>query len=231
MSVIEIQAKMQIPDSKPVSVVINAPEAGFRPEKWAMVLAHGAGNDMNHSMLANLAEGLAAQGHLVMRFNFPYREEGKKRPDGQKTLEKAWIAAFKYLKNHPHFRPQNMIAAGKSMGGRVASQLQASGAIDPKRMIFYGFPLHAPGKKDEPRSSHFKDINVPTLFFAGTRDSLCDLDALQKNLVQLPLEPALEIVEGGDHSFKLPKNADRDKQSVQDELLEKTIAWLDRPIG
>ncbi|MBI9075023.1 MAG: dienelactone hydrolase family protein [Desulfatibacillum sp.] len=229
MSVIEIQAKVQIPDSNPVSAVISAPENGFRPEKWAIVLAHGAGNDMNHSMMEALATGLARAGHLAMRFNFPYREEGRKRPDGQKRLEQAWLAAFRYLKNHPNFRPQNMVAAGKSMGGRVASQLQADGVLEANRLILYGYPLHAPGKKEEPRCPHFKNINTPSLFFAGTRDSLCDLKTLRRNLVLIPTPPKLEIVEGGDHSFKLLKSADRDKQAVYAEILEKTLAWLAQP--
>ena len=197
MAIIDIQAKVPIPDSNPISAVITAPETGFRPEKWAIVLAHGAGNDMHHSMLVSLAAGLAREGHLAMRLNFPYREEGKKRPDSQKVLEKSWLAAFRYLKNHPNFRPRHMIAAGKSMGGRVASQLQAAGSLNANLLILYGYPLHAPGKKTEPRCSHFKDIHVPTLFFAGTRDTLCDLDTMQKNLVQIPVEPVLHIVEGG----------------------------------
>ncbi len=226
MGVIDIKAQVKIPDSEPVSAVITAPDSGFRPEKWAIILAHGAANDKDHSMLVALAKGFAQEGHLAMRFNFPYREEGRKRPDGQKKLEAAWLGAFRYLKNHPNFRPENMIAAGKSMGGRVASQLQGGGEFGVQRMIFYGYPLHAPGKKTQPRSSHFKDISVPTLFFSGTRDPLCHLDTLRKNLCQVPIQPDLEVIEGGDHSFKLLKAMNVKKRVVHQDILARTLAWL-----
>ena len=227
MSPIEIETTIPINKEAAVSAVITSPETGFRPEKWAVILAHGAGNDKNHDLLLYLANGLAKAGHLAVRFNFPYRDEGRKGPDGQKKLEKTWTAAFDFVRNHPNFKPKKVVAAGKSMGGRVASQLQAAGGVTAQRMIFYGYPLHAPGKRNEPRSSHFKNISAPSLFFAGTRDSLCDLKALNRAIEELAGPVELEIVEGGDHSFKTPKSMDIDPKELHEAMLKKTLLWLE----
>ena len=113
------------------------------------------------------------------------------------------------------------------MGGRVASQMVSEGLLSADLLIFLGYPLHPPSKKDKLRDAHLYNIKVPMLFFTGTRDSLCDLDLLKKVLDKLAVPWSLEIIEGGDHSFNVPKYMELTQQEVYDQVLRKTIAWLE----
>ena len=189
-------------------------------------MAHGAGNDMHNPLLAHISEGLCRAGFLSLRFNFPYKEKGQKAPDPQEKLIRTWQAAFEFINTHPQYGTSLIVAAGKSMGGRVASQITADGLISPKALVFLGYPLHAPGKKEQLRDAHLYRIPAPMLFFAGTRDSLCDMDLLQKVLNRLQAPWALETIEGGDHSFELPKSFDTSEDEIYDRILKRAIDWL-----
>ena len=119
-----------------------------------------------------------------------------------------------------------IVAAGKSMGGRVASQMVAEGLLPASRLIFLGYPLHPPGRKERVRDAHLYHIRVPMLFFAGTRDPLCDLEQLKGVLERLEAPSDLNTIEGGDHSFRLRKEADTTQQQVYDRILHTTADWL-----
>ena len=160
------------------------------------------------------------------RTRLVYREKGRKGPDRQDALVSTWKSVFLFLRDHPEYGPRTVLAAGKSMGGRVASQMVAAGLLPVSRLIFLGYPLHAPGKKERPRDSHFDQINIPMLFFAGTRDSLCNLAALREGLERLSAPWELEIVEGGDHSFRLPKSFGIAQEEIHQRILQKTLEWL-----
>jgi hypothetical protein len=112
------------------------------------------------------------------------------------------------------------------MGGRIASQMAADGHLSPLALVFLGYPLHPPGKKSPLRDAHLGRINIPMLFFAGTRDALCDLELLKPVLDRLKPLAALEVVEGGDHSFVLPKSFKVSEEQVYNAILQRTIAWL-----
>ena len=221
--------KLRIPirDEEQVSAVLSLPENDLPAGPVGVILAHGAGNDMNHPLLVSLSQGLVKAGYLTLRFNFLYREKGRKRPDGQNILEKTWLSVFQFLQDHPRYRPENILAAGKSMGGRVAAQMVAEGLLPVTHLIFLGYPLHPPGKKEKLRDSHFDQIETPMLFFAGTRDSLCDLKALNTVLERLSASWELQIIEGGDHSFRLPKSAGRSQKEIYEQILQKTLSWLE----
>jgi predicted alpha/beta-hydrolase family hydrolase len=219
--------RIPVTDGEQVSAVLSLPESDRSSEPVGVILAHGAGNDMNHPLLVSLSQGLAKAGYLTLRFNFFYREKGRKRPDGQKLLEKTWASVFQFLQDHPRYRPEKILAAGKSMGGRVAAQMVAEGLLPVSHLIFLGYPLHAPGRREKLRDSHFDQIRTPMLFFAGTRDSLCDLATLNTVLERLSASWELQIIEGGDHSFRLPKSAGRSQEEVYEQILQKTLAWLE----
>lgn len=206
-----------------VSGIINVPDtvAGA-----GIIFAHGANNDKHTPMFIHLAEGLAENGCVCLRFNFPYRDALRKSPDSQQLLEKTWVSAFGFLKNHPEYKTARIIAAGKSMGGRVASQIVAGGMIKVAGLIFLGYPLHAAGKKEHLRDSHLYEIETPMLFFAGTRDPLCDLTKLAGVLKSLKTSWDLEIIEGGDHSFNLPKSMGISQDDIYAGILKKIISWL-----
>lgn len=194
----------------------------------AVILAHGAGNDKTTPLLAATAEGLARSGFPSLRFNFPYKDAGRKAPDRPDILEKAWRAAFEWMRAQPAAAARPIVAAGKSMGGRIASQMAASGSLPADALIFLGYPLHPPGNRERLRDAHLPAIRVPMLFLAGTRDRLCDLSVLETVLTRLRAPYRLEIVEGGDHSFTIPKSMGISRDEVYARILARIIAWLNR---
>jgi uncharacterized protein len=228
LGVRSIDVTIPVSADESVSGVLDLPP-GFKAGRTAAVIAaHGAGNDMHNPLLAYFSEGLGRAGYLSLRFNFLYKEKGQRAPDPQEKLVRTWQAAFEFIKNHPQVGTSHIVAAGKSMGGRVASQMAADGLISPKGLVFLGYPLHPPGKKEQLRDAHLYGITVPMLFFAGTRDALCDLDLLKPVVGRLKAPTVLEVVEGGDHSFVLPKSFKVSEEEVYDGILKRTIEWLDQ---
>ena len=202
----------------------------FVPKRFvsetAVVAAHGAGNGMDHPLLVSFCQRLAGAGYLTVRFNFLYKEQGRKAPDRQEILEQTWQRVFEFVKERAGFKLHRIYVAGKSMGGRVASQLLASGALTADGMIFLGYPLHPAGDKEKLRDGHLPSIKVPMLFFAGTRDPLCDLNLLTQILTRLKPKPQLEIIEGGDHSFDVPKSSPLTRPEVYEKIAARTIEWM-----
>lgn len=209
-----------------VSGVFSLPSRSAPASGTAVAVAHGAGNDMTAPLIVSFAEGLGRAGFPALRFNFPYRERGKRAPDSQKTLEKTWRAVCRYLEEGVHCPVERIVAAGKSMGGRVASQMTAGGSLPSAGLVFLGYPLHRPGNPEQLRDAHLYDIAVPMLFFAGTRDSLCHLERLREVLERLKAPWRLEVIEGGDHSFNLPRSASLTEAEVRDDILQHTVEWL-----
>jgi hypothetical protein len=217
---------IKVADYGEVSGVVSSPDRPDNAIRMGVIVAHGAGNDMHHPLLVALCDGLADAGCITLRFNFLYKEKGKRAPDSQSTLVKTWVSVYQYFKDKFEDQIDFVIIAGKSMGGRVASQMVADGMIEPDRLIFLGYPLHAPGKKDQLRDSHLYNITVPMLFFAGTRDALCDLALLKDVLKKITIPWELEIVEGGNHSFDLPKADTRTCEAVYRQIHDKSLAWI-----
>ena len=213
-----------------VSGVLEVPHGFQAGRTVAVVVAHGAGNDMSTPLLVHFSEGLCRAGYLGLRFNFPYMEKGRKAPDPQEKLVRTWQAAFEFVTNHAQFGTPRIVAAGKSMGGRIASQMAADGHISPMALVFLGYPLHPPGKKDQLRDEHLYRIRIPMLFFAGSLDALCDLELLKPVVGRLKASTVLDIVEGGDHSFVLPKSLGVSEAEVYDGILKRTLAWLKQMI-
>jgi len=192
-----------------------------------VVLAHGAANTMDHPLLVYLAQGLAASGIACLRFNFPYSEAGRPKPDAQQTLEAAWQRVLSSLRADPRFAPRRIVAAGKSLGGRVASQMAAEGRLPVDGLICYGYPLHPPGRKDTLRDAHLAAIRMPMLFFAGTRDPFCDLYLMQPVCRRLADRATLRIIDGGDHSFDLPSGSAAETQAaIYRRILDDSVQWI-----
>jgi len=221
--------KIMIPTSggTTVSGVVDVPEGYSSQPGTGIILAHGAGNDMHSPMLAALAEALCGAGSLVLRFNFPYKEKGRKAPDRMPVLINTWEAVSLFLRGHRDWAPRRIVAAGKSLGGRAASMASAVGRLSVDRLVFFGYPLHPPGRKDKLRDAHLYGIEVPMLFFVGTRDPLCDLSLLHRVLDRLNSPYDLEIVSGGDHSFHMLKSSGLAPDEVWGRLARRTAAWLE----
>jgi uncharacterized protein len=186
--------------------------------KAFVVLAHGAGAGMHHSFMIRLSDALKENGIGSLRYQFPYMEQGKKRPDvpavATKTVECVLIKAHELYPSLP------LIAAGKSFGGRMTSQCLTKNALTfVKGVIFYGFPLHPAGEPATNRADHLKEMNIPMLFLQGTRDALAELALIQAVCSKLPTA-SLELLEGADHSFK------KGKKEFIAELSEASVKWI-----
>ena len=213
-------------DDEFVSGILATPDTPNKNSNTALIFAHGMANDMNHPSITGVAEGLAELGFITLRFNFPYREKGLKSIDSEQKLIKTWQSAMLFLRQKRDFSWDSLVAVGKSLGGRIASKAVADGAIVPDHLIFLGYPLHAPGKKENLRDTHLYDITVPMLFFEGTRDPFCDLNLLAGVLDRLTSPWELEIIKGGDHSFNLPKSDPRQDTDVHNQVITKCQEWL-----
>jgi uncharacterized protein len=137
----------------------------------ALILAHGAGNDMNNPFLSYVHESLARQGMLSMKFNFSYKEHGRRAPDRAPVLGNTWRAMIQSVRQDAALRPRRLFLSGKSMGGRMASHLAAQGEACAG-LIFLGYPLHPANNRERLRAEHLPRIRCPMLFIEGTRDPL-----------------------------------------------------------
>ncbi len=213
-----------VSEKESVSAMLSVPDR-FE-SKTAVIVAHGAGNDMSNPLLVSFCDQLALAGYLAVRFNFLYKEHGRKAPDRADVLENTWRQVFQFIKDQSGYPLRKIITAGKSMGGRVASQMLAKGSLTSDGMIFLGYPLHPAGNKDKLRDAHLPLIKTPMLFFAGARDPLCDLDLLKRVFKRLGSQAQLEIIEGGDHSFNLPKSSSLSSREVYEIIADRSIRWI-----
>ena len=177
------------------------------------VFAHGAGAGEDHPWMVRAAKGLAARGIRVLTFNFPYKEAGRNAPDPGAVLEEAFQSAWRGATRGATGR---LFAGGKSMGGRIASQAAARGLFEPAAsgLVFFGYPLHPPGKPDQRRDRHLPKIQLPMLFLQGTRDPFGSPEEMQALAAGLPTA-TLRLIEGGDHSLVSTKRADPSGQSIE----------------
>jgi predicted alpha/beta-hydrolase family hydrolase len=190
----------------------------------AFLLAHGAGAGMRHPVLEAVARALFRASVATYRFQFLFTERGRKRPDPPALLEATLLAA--HADARATFVDLPLYAGGKSMGGRIASNLAARGALPSVAgLIFLGYPLHAAGKPAVARGAHLASIAPPMLFLQGTRDALCRLDLLQPILGPIA-HARLHVVDGADHGFAVPKRTGRSTAAVIDELASSIAAWL-----
>ena len=190
------------------------------------VLAHGAGAGMRHPFMKAIAEGLAARGIAVLRYEFEYMEEGRKRPDPPKVAQARVREAVEEAARRYAGLP--LFAGGKSFGGRMTSQAQAAAPLPGIRgLAFLGFPLHAAGKPSDERAAHLAQVKVPMLFLQGTRDALADLSLLRPVVAKLGKRATLQAFEDADHSFHVPARSGRDDAGVREELLENLVRWID----
>ncbi len=218
-------------DHETISAIFTLPETEAPPREVGVITAHGAGNDMETPLIAAFTDGLAEAGYPALRFNFPYKEKGRRAPDRPEKLEDAWTAVYRFFLENSGAGASRIIAAGKSMGGRIASQMVAEGKLPVEGLIFLGYPLHPAGDPAKLRDAHLYGLNVPLLFFAGTRDRLCDLETLQRVLNRLPAPWNLETIEGGDHSFIVPRSSGISESEIFARIVRTAIQWLESAIG
>jgi len=193
------------------------------------VLAHGAGAGMKHPFMSAVAAELAERGIATLRYQFPYMEQGGRRPDPPKlahaTVRAAAAEAARLLPNLP------LIAGGKSFGGRMTSQAQAAAPLAGVRgLVFLGFPLHPAGRPSAERGEHLFKVEIPMLFLQGTRDALAALDQLKPLCKALGKRATLKLFQDADHSFHVPARTGRKDPQVRSEMLDALVEWIDAVI-
>jgi hypothetical protein len=214
---------IRVDDTHRVSGLWDAPSRA----RACYVMAHGAGAGMSHPFMVAVATGLRERGLATLRYQFPYMEQGSRRPDApalaHATVRAAVAEATRLVPGLP------LVAGGKSFGGRMTSQAQAIAPLAGVRgLAFLGFPLHPAGKPSDVRAQHLFDVRIPMLFLQGTRDALAELTLLEPLVDRLDARATLKVVTGADHSFHVPVRTGRSDAEVRDEMLDAFISWIDR---
>jgi predicted alpha/beta-hydrolase family hydrolase len=191
-----------------------------------VLLGHGAGADQLSAFMRMAAGGLAARGFDVMTFNFLYKEQGRGMPDPKARLEACYQAIIKTALTHRKLKKNRLVIGGKSMGGRIASQVAA---LEPDRiagLVFLGYPLHPPGRPEKMRDEHLQDVHAPMLFVQGARDAFGSADEIRAVIKSRRLHAELYAIEGGDHSFKVPKSLGVPQESIYEAIMDEVARWI-----
>jgi uncharacterized protein len=195
-----------------------------------LVLAHGAGADQRHRFMVGIARRLSERGVSVVTFNFLYMENKRKTPDRAPLLEATWRQVLDGIVER--LAPGGVVAiGGKSMGGRIASQVVAAKPDSSSwrkvgGLVLLGYPLHPPGQPEKPRTAHLPNIAVPTLLVQGTRDTFGTRAEVEPIFGALKTRVDYEFIEGGDHSFSLPRSSGYTENDILDRVADRVAAWL-----
>jgi hypothetical protein len=215
------QLKLDVENGNSVSALLLRPEHA----RACFIFAHGAGAGMSHPSMEAVATGLCDRGIATLRYQFPYMENGSRRPDAPAVAHTAVRAAVAEAARRCAGLP--LIAGGKSFGGRMTSQAQAAAPLAGVRgLAFLGFPLHPIGKPSTARAAHLSDIKIPMLFLQGTRDKLAELKLLESVVKGIGGLASLHLVQEADHSFHVPARSGRNDRDVMGEILDAFKAWV-----
>lgn len=212
-----------------VEVGLGRTTALFYPSRHAsaaIVLAHGAGAPQTHPFMVAVARALSERAFDVVTFNFLYAEAKRRAPDRNDVLEATWRAVIGAVRARGGAARERLYLGGKSMGGRIATQVAAGGGRGATQvaaagdvgelagLVLLGYPLHPPGKPDRLRASHLPHVRAPMLFVQGSRDPFGTPDELGHVVEGLSHGTRLYVVEGGDHSLALPKSRGQTLEQV-----------------
>jgi predicted alpha/beta-hydrolase family hydrolase len=202
--------------------------------RWLLVFAHGAGAGMRHVFMESLARELASVAVATLRYQFPYMQQQKRgRPDPPAVLTATVRSAIATAAEHAPDLP--LLAGGKSLGARMTSHVFAEGPPSDaaeaiprvQGLVFFGFPLHPPGRPSAKRAEHLGRVRVPMLFLQGTRDTLAELSLIEPLCAKLGKRATLHIIDGADHGFHVLKRSGRTDEDVLRELAETTAGWAE----
>jgi uncharacterized protein len=196
-----------------------------------VLLGHGAGANQTSGFMRLFAKGLAERGLDVMTFNFIYMEQGRSIPDQKHKLENCFRAVIGAALKHKKLKSNQLVLGGKSMGGRIASQVMAgeekeSFADAVAGLVFLGYPLHPPGNPAKLRVDHLEHIHKPMLFVQGTRDALGTPEEITPFIKDLRPAAKIHSIEGGDHSFKAPKKFGLSQDQIFETAMDEIDRWV-----
>lgn len=192
-----------------------------QPRAIGVLLAHGAGAGQSHPFMQQMRRGLAAAGYPTMTFDYAYSDGGRRAPDRMPKLLAVHAAAADRLATYV----DDVVVAGKSMGGRVGSHLVGDSGWPARGLVYFGYPLVPLGKTEPRPTDHLRRIDVPQLFFAGTRDRLSPLPSVRPLVSSLP-QAVLHEIDDADHGFHVPKRSGRSDDDVLAELVAATTEWI-----
>jgi hypothetical protein len=215
-----------VDDAHRVSGLLQSPSRA----QACFVLAHGAGAGMQQPFLAAIATELDARGIATLRYQFPYVERGSRRPDPPELCHATVRAAVAAAAGRAPAVP--LFAGGKSFGGRMTSQAQATSPLpDVRGLAFLGFPLHPPRQPSDARAQHLLEVQIPMLFLQGTRDEFADLNLIEPLIARLDERATLKLFQDADHSFHVPARAGRKDPQVRSDLARALADWIEWVIG
>jgi uncharacterized protein len=192
-----------------------------------LVLGHGAGAGQHSGFMVEAAHQLAARAIVVATFDFPYIAAGRKSPDKAPVLEEAWRGAITEARADEAFRSLPLFIGGKSMGGRIASHVAAQGVEGVSGLVFFGYPLHPPGRPQQRRDAHLPSIAQPMLFVQGSRDEFGTAGDIRELLPRLNPRAELFEVADGDHSLKVRvKTAGKKQDEVFTEIFDRVGTFI-----
>jgi hypothetical protein len=210
-----------------VSAVMGVPQWWPTGQRVGVVLAHGLSRDLSDPILEHVQQELTERHCLTLRFNFPFGEAGKKRPDHPDVLQRTFRAAINALSRDPNATPAHLFIGGSGLGGQVAADL-AGTRLRVDGVFLMGFPLHPPGKSELTDPGQlFRNI-APMLFLQGERDRHCDIDVLRQTLTRVGAPTTLQIIKEADHHFKTLKKSNRTDEEIREELLGCIAIWIQK---
>ncbi len=194
----------------------------------ALILAHGAGAGQHHPFMTAFATAVAALGFDTVTFNFPYTEQHRKLPDRAPVLEACYAAVIRDTRQRLASAERCLFIGGKSMGGRMATQLAASDATLPVAgLVLLGYPLHPPGNPAKRRDAHLPAVKRPMLVIQGSRDAFGTPDELHPVFDPLAPPCTVHVIDGGDHSFKVPRAGTERQAATDDEIRRTAVRWME----
>jgi len=195
--------------------------------KATLILAHGAGAGQRSPFIVATAQALSARGVDTVTFNFPYIEQSRRLPDRRSVLEDCYRRVIEAVREKIAGTGAVFIG-GKSMGGRIATQVAASEDAPPvSGIVLLGYPLHPPGRISQRRDAHFPTIRCPMLFVQGSRDAFGTPEELEPAMAMLPQKPATHVVAGGDHSFKIARASREGQTAALGEVYRVVAEWIE----
>jgi len=212
---------------KAVSGVLGIPRWWPTGARVSVVISHGASRDMNDPIIEHLHAQLTERRCLTLRFNQPFAEAKKRRPDSVRVLRRTMRAAVGILASDPTAAPAHLFLGGKGLGGQIAAEVAGS-RVRVDGIFFLGYPLHAAGKPETVQAEQLYRLISPMLFIQGTRDRSCDIDVLRQTLTRVGAPTALQICREADQHFKVLKKSDRTEEEVRAEILDGLDTWITR---
>jgi predicted alpha/beta-hydrolase family hydrolase len=217
------ELKIAVNDAESVTALLYPAAKGNR-SGVTLILGHGAGADQLSGFMRMAANGFAARGFDAMTFNFLYKEKGKSVPDPKPKLESCYRAIIDAALKHKKLKGNKLVIGGKSMGGRIASQVAEAEGERVAGLVFLGYPLHPPGRPDKMRDEHLKGISAPMLFVQGARDAFGTEAEIKAIIKKHKLPASLYVIESGDHSFKVPKSV-KPQPQVYEDVMNEVARW------